>query len=236
MPNKIIKIRNRKTEQTKKQASKQKDVPLSISRKFLLNRINIDIELTQSVYLRTGQTITSFSSSSQQYYINLNTLIASSNNFAKFLTSGVPNFEFIKCSGFSLAFYPSSINSVSTTFEPAAFDLRYLPAYSTNTVLPTGYQGNFNESHYNVLLQQTTKPFYKRFSLKELPSYVVSENNRQCLGQMINGYNYANYPGDHGGILSIIQSTPSVNTIATYNPKLGFIEIKFHIEFYNSIV
>jgi hypothetical protein len=219
-----------------KNKSKAHDMPLSLSRIFRLNVISIDIELTQSIYLRTGQSAASFSVGSQVYSLNLCTLIAASSNYQKFLTSGVPNFELIRCTGFSLTWYPSTVVSTQGTFEPAAFDLRYIPAYSTDSVLPSGYQGNYNESHYNVLLQQTARPVTKWFSLKELPTYLVTEGNRQVLGQMINAYNFTNYASSHGGLLSIIQTTPSVNSVSAYNPKLGFIELKFHIELSNSII
>jgi len=226
---------SKKNKKNKKNAQQQTSV-LRLSRRFNLNKISLDIEATQTIYLRTGQTASSFSSGAQTYALNLPNLIASSNNFAKYLTSGVPNFEFIKCSGFTLTWYPSNIVSVSQTFEPAAFDLRYIAAYSTDSVLPTGYQGNYNESHYSVLLQQSATPRTMVFSLKELPAYITTEGNRQCLGQMINGFNFYNYASSIGGILTLIQTTPSVNTISAYNPKLGFIELKFHIELYNSIV
>jgi len=235
MPKQFSK-RKRNNKKRNKVANKMKDAPLRLKSIFNLNRIMVDIEATQSIYMRTGQTISSFSSSSQVYHINLCNLIATSNNFTKFLTSGVPNFEYIKCSGFTLTWYPANIIPVSQTFEPVAFDFRYFSGYSTPTVLPSGYQGNYNESHYSVLLQQTGRPTTRIFSLKELPSYITTEGNRQCLGQVINAYNFTNYPGDHGGILTIIQTTPSVNTIAAYNPKLGFIELKFHLELYNSII
>jgi hypothetical protein len=228
--------KTKKPNKGNKKLAKLHDIPLSISSKFNLNKISVDIEATQSVYLRTGQTIASFSSGSQVYAINLCNLIASSNNYTKFLTSGVPNFEFIRCTGFSLAWFPSNVSSVPVTFEPASFDFRYFSCYSTDSILPTGYQGNYNESHYSVLLQQTGLPRRTNFSLKELPVYLVTEANRQCLGQMINGYNFSNYASSHGGILTLIQTTPSVNTVATYNPKLGFIELKFHIELFNSVV
>jgi hypothetical protein len=230
---------NKKSKQQNKgnkRLAKLHDIPLSISTKFNLNKIAVDIEATQPVYLRTSQTIASFASGSQVYAINLCTLIASSNNFTKFLTSGVPNFEYIRCTGFSLAWFPSNVSSVPVTFEPASFDFRYFPSYSTDSVLPSGYYGNYNESHYSVLLQQTGAPRRTTFSLKELPVYLVNESNRQCLGQMINAYNFTNYASTHGGILSLIQTTPSVNTVAAYNPKLGFIELKFHIELFNSVV
>jgi hypothetical protein len=230
---------NNKTKQAIKaikHKSKARDMPLTISRMFNLNVISIDIELTQSVYLRTGQTISSFSSGSQVYSLNLSTLIVNSNNYQKYLTSGIPNFEFIKVSGFALTWYPSNVVSTQGTFEPAAFDLRYFSCYSIDSVLPSGYQANYNESHYNVLLQQSAKPFTKIFPLKELPTYIVDENNRQCLGQMINAYNFTTYASSHGGLLSIIQTTPSVNSVSAYNPKLGFIELKFHIELFNSII
>jgi hypothetical protein len=196
----------------------------------------MDVEATQSIFLRTGQTLSSFSSSSQSYDLNLNNLLVSSNNYTKLLTSGVPNFEFIKVSGFTLTWYPSSIIPVTATFEPAAFDLRYFSSYSIASVLPSTFQGNYNETHYNVLLQQTSRPVTRVFALDQLPTYIVSESNRQCMGQIINAYNYTNYASQHGGIMTIIQSTPSTNTIALYNPKLGFIEVKYHLEIFNSVV
>jgi len=227
---------NKANKKAIKQKSKAHDLPLTIARMFNLNVIVVDIELTQSIYLRTGQSISSFSSSGQVYYKNLSSLIANSNNYQKFITSGVPNFELIRCTGFTLTWYPSNVVSTQGTFEPAAFDLRYIPCYSTDSVLPSGYQGNYNEGHYNVLLQQSNRPITKIFPLKELPTYLVTEGNRQCLGQVINAYNFTAYPSDHGGILSIIQTTPSTNSVSAYNPKLGYIELKFHLELYNSIV
>jgi hypothetical protein len=209
----------------------------SVPRGLKLNKILVDIEAAMSVYLRTGQTSQSFLVGSQTKFINLNSLIAGTNQFQKYLTSGVPNFEFFRCTGFTLTWYPSLITPVATTFEPAAFDLRYISSLSTDSVLPSGYSGNYNESHYNVLLSQSAKPITTIVSLKEMVNIpIVSESNRQCLGQYINSYNYTNYPDTHGGILVLIQSVPSVNTVSTYNPKLGFVEIKFHLELYNTVV
>jgi hypothetical protein len=234
--NRNVRKTNKGKNMEKAEHKRVKNAPLSLGAKFRLNTIKLDIEATQSVYLRTGQTIASYSSGSQVYALNLPNLIASSNNFTKFITSGVPNFEYIKVTGFTLTWYPSNIVAVQGTFEPAAFDFRYIATYSTDSVLPTGYQGNYNESHYNVLLQQSARPRTMVFPLLELPSYITTEGNRQCMGQVINGYNFYNYASSIGGILSIIQTTPSVNTISAYNPKLGFIEIKLHCELYNSIV
>jgi len=233
---KKFKVRNNKRKNKKLSQVALKKMPLQLSSRFRLNTIKLDIEATQSLYLRTGQSIASYSNSSQVYALNLANLIASSNNFAKFLTSGVPNFEYIRCTGFTITWYPSNIVSTQGTFEPAAFDFRYLAAYSTDSILPTGYYGNYNESHYNVLLQQTNSAKRMVFPLSNLPSYLVTEGNRQCLGQVINAYNFANYASSHGGILTIIQTTPSVNTVSGYNPKLGFLEIKMHCELYNTIV
>jgi hypothetical protein len=203
---------------------------------LVLNRTHLSVELTQTVYLRTGQTIASFDVASQLYYVNLNTLLANSNNLAKQETSGVPNFEFMQVTSFHLTWYPTILTSTQGTFEPTAFDLRYLPTRLSDTTLPSGYYGNYNESHFNVLLQQTSRPIGKLFCLKQMPAILSSSQGKQCLGQLVDAFNFTTNYSNMGGILTIIQSTPSLNNVSAYSPKLGFFEIKYELDLYNSIV
>jgi hypothetical protein len=136
-----------------------------------------------------------------------------------------------------MAWFPAQYVPVSTTFEPEAFDFRYIPTFSTDSVLPSGYAGNFNESQLSVLLQQTAMPRTVIVPLSHFYNIpLVSESNRQILGQLINSFNFTNYPDQHGGILTLIQTVPAVNSISAYNPKLGFVEVKFHVDIYNSLV
>jgi hypothetical protein len=209
---------------------------LYLSPKFNLNVLKLDVEFQQSVYSRTGQSAVSFSSGSQTQSVNLSTLLAATNNMAKFVTSGVPNFEIIRVTGITITWFPSTYIPVQGTFEPTPFILRYHPNYSTSAVLPSGYSGNYNEGHFKLLLQQTSRPSTFVLPLKSLPPYLVTEANRQCIGAFVNAYNFVNYPSDHGGLLSIIQTTPTTNSISAYNPKLGYLLLKYHVELYNSIV
>jgi hypothetical protein len=199
-----------------------------------LNKQTICIEATAAIYMRTGQTICSFTPGSQTYYLNLTSLIVNSNNFSKLSTSGVMNSEFLQCRGMTMKWFPSVIVPVQGTFEPSAFDIRYIPFISTDSILPSGYYGNYNASTASILLQQTGRA--QSWIVKFPNSPVVNENNRPSLGQFLSCYNVLNYPSQHGGIIAIIQTTPSLNTITSYNPKLGFLELKFYIDVFNSIV
>jgi len=197
--------------------------------------MKLDIEATQSIFLRTGQSTVSYSQSGQVHSLNLVNLFATSNNFGRFYTSGVPNFEAVRCVGMELTWYPSTIIPVQGTFEPAAFDLRYIHTCSSDTTLGSGYYGNYNESHYNVLLNQSASPRTMKFDFRNLP-YVANENNYSALGGLMNAYTVNANPLLFGGCMVIIQTTPSVNSISAYNPKLGFIELKFNLELYNTII
>jgi hypothetical protein len=166
----------------------------------------------------------------------LNYLISTSNNFAKKTTLGVPNFEMLQVTSLQVTWYPAQIAPQIGTFEPVAFDLRYMPTKHTDTVLPIGYSGNYNQSHYNVLLQQTAKPVSRLFSLKNMPYMISSSQGKACLGQLMDATHFALNAPNLGGILTIMESTPSLNTVIGYNPKLGFFELKFQIDLYNTIV
>jgi len=161
--------------------------------------------------------------------------MASSNNFSRFYTSGVPNYEMVRIKAFTITWYPSLVTPVSGTFEPAAFDLRYIHNYASDSVLGSGYSGNYNEAHYNVLLSQTARPRPMTFDLTEIP-FMLNDNNYPCLGSYVNAYAFNSNPQLYGGVLAIIQSTPGVNSVSSYNPKLGFVEIKFRVELINQIV
>jgi hypothetical protein len=208
---------------------------VKIPRMYNQNILRVDIEATQTVYLRTGQTIASFAPGSQLYYVNLNTVVLNSNNIQKFFTGGIPNFEMIRITGYTMTWYPALIQPVTSTFEPVAFDIRHITNYSINTFLPGSYQANYNEAQYSALLQQTSRPRTTIFSLPSQP-VILSDAGYPCIGQYVTAYTFAAAAANIGGTIHIIQSTPSTNTIALYNPKLGFFELKFHVELYNSLV
>jgi hypothetical protein len=208
---------------------------VSIPSRLKLNKLRFDVEATEAIYLRTGQNTVSFSPSAQVYTLNLNNIVALSNNLAKFLTSGTPNFELIRITGYSITWNPAMLVPVSGTFEPTAFQLRHFNYHASSTNLPSGYQGNFNEVHYKVLLSQTNRPVRTVFSLPSLP-LVLSEQAQPCIGQYINGYTFVTYAPNIGGIISIMQSIPALNTIPAYNPKLGFFGFKLHVELLNTVV
>jgi len=219
-----------------KEIARLKRTPLLIGPSLKLNTIDLEIDAQLPIYQRTAQTAYSFSPGSQVYWINLANTIAVSNNFLKYISAGTPTFEFIQVSGFTLSWFPTEVQPVSTTFELPTFSFRYFPAYSVDSVLPSGYNANFNKTNIDMLINQTSSQQTRTFILNQLPSYIVSEGNRQVLGQVINGYNFYNYASSHGGILTLIQPIPSVNSVATYNPRIGTINLKFHCIIYNSVV
>jgi hypothetical protein len=185
--------------------------------------------------MRTGQTIASFASGSQLHYINIGSVIINSNVFkSSTLQSGVPVYELFKVASLRLTYYPAIVLPVSGTFEPSAFDFRYIAAYSTDGQLPSTYYANYNVAQMSVLLAQTNRP--QTVSIPLPREYLPNEQNRQCIGQLTNAFNFTNYGDQYGGIVTLIQTIPSLNSITAYNPKLGYLECKIVLNCYNNIV
>jgi hypothetical protein len=185
--------------------------------------------------MRTGQTKASFASGAQTYLVNLCDNLFASNTFQSLFSGGVPLYEYCRISSFTITWYPALIIPVSGTFEPEAFDLRFQKTTASASSLPTSFSGNYNQAQYSVLLQQTATPRVWRNNLNT-ESY-LSEQNLPSIGMNMNLYacSQAN-PNSFGGSLLLIQTQSSVNTVASYNPKLGFVEIKYELELLNSIV
>jgi hypothetical protein len=223
-----------KPTQTRKTTLKKKAKRDKIPRMIRNHVAMFDLEAAAPVYLRTGTTISSFSASTNLHYINIGDIIIHSNSFlSQLIKSGVPIYEMIRIKRVHITWYPSTILAVTNTFEPSCFDFRYFSCYSTDSVLPLNYYSNYNYSDLSVLLQQTNRPQSKELKLAR--EYIPCETNRQCLGQLSSLYNFANYGDQYGGILTIIQTIPSLNTISSYNPKLGYLEIKVLASCYNSV-
>jgi hypothetical protein len=199
------------------------------------NNFRAEFEITQAVYQRTAQTAASFASGSQTYYLNIANLIANSNTFKEqcINSSSVPTYERYKITELQFTWYPNVLAISQGTFEPVAFAIRYYQNYSVDTVLPTGYQGNYNQSHLPCLLQQSNRP--QSFALKLPDEYICNESNRPNVGQWISAFVFNNYASTLGGIITLTQSTPSLNTVGAYNPKLGELQIRVIMLCCNSI-
>jgi hypothetical protein len=178
------------------------------------------------VYLRTGQTAASFASGSQTYFINIASVIQASNTFREQVinSSSVPIYERLRISELQFTWYPNNLAISQGTFEPVSFSLRYYANSSVDSILPTGYQGNYNQTHMPCLLSQSSRP--QSFALNLSDTYIANENNRPNVGEWISAYVFNNYASTLGGIITIAQSTPSLNTVGAYNPKLGQLQIR----------
>jgi hypothetical protein len=226
---------NKKHNSSLKQNQRKNKVKTSIPRSLFLNSYLFEAELTNSVYLRTGQTSVSFDVASQLKYINIaNQLIASNTFQSQVCTAGVIKYEFIQVESLKFTWYPSTVQSVTSTFEPTPFDFRYFACYANDVSLPSGYSGNFNQTNLSILLSQTSRPQSFTSTFDSLPYLTAENGSRPCLGHYINTV-LLNSATTVGGIITMIQTVPATNSIALYNPKLGYLEIAVRMRCYNSI-
>lgn len=217
----------------KRQSVKNTHTTVTIPRSLHINTFMFKMDLDIPVYFRTGQTTASFAIGSQVTYVNMAALLTASNSFTKqFLTAGSPMYELTRLVKFNFIWNPSVILPVTATYEPQPFDLRYVSCYDTDTVLPSGYAGNFNTSHLKCLLSQTNRQ--QSFKIHPPAVALMSDSNRQCLGQWISGFNLASYGSQLSGILILLQVVPGVNSVAIYNPKLGYIKCVITMECLNT--
>jgi len=201
--------------------------------KQLTNQLVFTVEITQDVYIRSSQTSPSFQPGSQSYAVNLGALLKNSNNFSAYVKQGtVGVYERLKVHTITLKWEPAYYLPVVGVFEVRVFGFKYFEEYSTDSVLPSGYQGNYNKVDYEIVPQITNIFRAKNLTLPR--NYLTSEGNRQCIGQETNVYNFVNYGDQFGGILTLIASTPQLNT-SMVNEKLGSVKITYVVQCFNPV-
>jgi len=131
-------------------------------------------------------------------------------------------------------FLPKKVIAVSGTFEPTSFGLRYVHNAINDSSLKPTYYGAFNPVHKKFLIDQTTTP--QGFSLKFPSQYYSTAGFLGTFGTPQSVYEYQNNSANAAGILTLVQPELCVNTISSYNPIIGFIEIDLHLSLCNSFV
>jgi hypothetical protein len=219
--------------QTNKNGRNRKD---AIPKGLILSSLNFIQQAQQSLFSRTGQTIYSFSSSAQTYFVNLPNLLVSTTWWTSSVidSSNNPLYEYIKIRGITVRFSPKKMPVVSTTFEPSVFGLRYVHNAINDSSLKPNYFGAINPVHKKFLVDQTSTQ--QSFHLSFPDKFYSTAGFLGTMGTAQSVYQYQNDTSNAAGILILIQPEVCVNTISAYNPVIGSIEIDFHITLCNSLV
>jgi hypothetical protein len=202
-------------------------IPLTPSQ--ILTKRSEFIVMDIPIYSRTGQSTCSFSDTLQTYYLNLNNQLISTIFWTDtVLTStGLALYEYVMVHHLSFKWLPSELQPVQGTFQPAAFNLRYLDAYSDDTNLPTSYQVSSMPVNLECLPQQTFRP--QLFNIECSNKARFGEGDSGCLGQL---QTVGTFNGQ-SGIIVINQPAATINTIASYNPQIGVLKITFQMYLIN---
>jgi hypothetical protein len=216
-----------------KKARSRNSFPLH--RSLVLDSRVMRLKAFQGIYARTGQTTYSYLQSSQAQYINMYTLLTSSSLFSESVlnTAGAPVYEYMLSRSVTFSFLPYDIIPVQGTFELTPFGLRYFSSQANDGQLPSGYFGHANPVNREFLVQQTNRP--QSFTCQLPLNYVDSPTLYSCFGNLTPVLEFLSSGGSTGGICTIIQPLPFVNTISAYNPRIGTLEVDFEIVLMNSV-
>jgi hypothetical protein len=223
----INKIKKGSKQLSKKQQQAISKIPLSPTQ--ILTKREEQVSFDQPVFSRTGLSSYSFDNSTQLFFVNLGNIL----NTTLFWTSSVldstgkAQYEYVMVHHLNFEWFPSEHQSTST-FMPAAFNLRYMDAYSDDTNLPSSYNVATMPVNLRCLIAQTSSP--QSFRIEASNRARFGEGDSSTVGQL---QCVGTYTGQ-SGILVLNQPSGTVNTTASFNPLIGSIKITFGVTLLNA--
>jgi len=147
--------------------------------------------------------------------------------------SGNPLAEQIKINSVTFTYRPSYLLPVVGSFEPAPFNFRYYTDKPNENTLPADYYYSSQPVHLRITPNTNVSPS-KSIVFDSSITGLLSVGNIQCCGQLIDFRQFYLNSASTGGIITLNQTVNNINTVAAYNPKVGYLEVRVSLQFVNT--
>lgn len=212
---------------------KNKDNLLQMTKALSFGKTKIRVDLQKTLWLNTSTTQYSFANGGQQYYLNLIQELVATNSMDRFKAvtpSGgtVYIHEYYKLKSITVKFVPISV-AKQVSDDLVGFQFRVFPSHSDLSSLPSGINGNYIPTDFDVPIAQLDKPITRTYKFANSPITSLLDIYKLITGAQL--YN-PGFFGQIAGILVINQTTPCSTHVGAAS-KIGYVEIDYRLTGYN---